>query len=566
MNAEICRTRILSEEYRDFIVPLEGGKEQFQVPEAQLCAQGPAGDYEIVYLNRSQAEPLSFERFTYNSIPRCFGLLDMAAMNQAGIIQVQSYPTLELMGSNVLIGFVDTGIDYQNSLFRNLDGSTRIVSIWDQTIQSEDIPSQFAYGSVYSREQIDEALQSDDPIAVVPSVDTNGHGTFLASLAAGGAAPENQFIGAAPEASIAMVKLKPAKQYLREYYVIPQSAVCYQENDIMLGVQYLMELADDLQLPLVVCIALGSNFGGHNGTTPLSVMLGDYAYLPNKVIVTGVGNEANERHHYLGKLDSMQGEETVEIRVGNGSQGFSMEIWTDIPNLITLSLISPSGEQIPRIPIRQGVSEVFRFLFEQTEVYIEYRLLVERNDSQLIFLRFDRPVEGIWRIIAEPIRLADGVFHIWLPMQDLLSGEVVFLRPEPDTTLLSPSTSEGVMSVAYYNGTENSVDIRSGRGYTRNGRIRPDIAAPGVAVNGVLPGGRFAVRSGSSVSVAIAAGAAALLTEWIYYQTGRRADTVQVKNLFVLGARQRPDMEYPNREWGYGTLDVYNTLQEIRSI
>lgn len=566
MNAEICRTRILSEEYWDFIVPLEGGKEQFQVPEAQLCAQGPAGDYEIVYLNRSQAEPLSFERFTYNSIPRCFGLLDMAAMNQAGIIQVQNYPTLELMGSNVLIGFVDTGIDYQNSVFRNLDGSTRIVSIWDQTIQSEDIPSQFAYGSVYGREQIDEALQSADPIAVVPSVDTNGHGTFLASLAAGGAAPENQFIGAAPEASIAMVKLKPAKQYLREYYVIPQSAVCYQENDIMLGVQYLMELADDLQLPLVVCIALGSNFGGHNGTTPLSVMLGDYAYLPNKVIVTGVGNEANERHHYLGKLDSMQGEETVEIRVGNGSQGFSMEIWTDIPNLITLSLISPSGEQIPRIPIRQGVSEVFRFLFEQTEVYIEYRLLVERNDSQLIFLRFDRPVEGLWRIIAEPIRLADGVFHIWLPMQDLLSGEVVFLRPEPDTTLLSPSTSEGVMSVAYYNGTENSVDIRSGRGYTRNGRIRPDIAAPGVAVNGVLPGGRFAVRSGSSVSVAIAAGAAALLTEWIYYQTGRRADTVQVKNLFVLGARQRPDMEYPNREWGYGTLDVYNTLQEIRSI
>lgn len=566
MNSEICRTRILSEEYRDFIVPIVGGKEQFNVPEVQFCAQGSAGGYDVVYIDKSQAEPLDFERFTYNSIPRCFGLLDMAAMNQAGISQVQNYPTLELMGTNVLIGFVDTGIDYQNKVFRNLDGSTRIVSIWDQTIQTGQMPEEFSYGSVYTQEMIDEALRSEHPLEIVPSEDTNSHGTFMASLAAGSADIENQFLGAAPEASIAVVKLKPAKQYLKEYYVIPETAVCYQENDIMLGIQYLMNLANKMNLPLVVCLALGSNFGGHNGTTPLSVMLGLYSYLPNRVMVVGVGNEANKRHHYLGKIDSMQGKDEVEIRVGEKSEGFTMEIWTDIPNLITLSLVSPSGEQIPRISIRQGVSEVFRFLFEQTEVYVEYRILVERNNSQLIFLRFSRPVEGIWKVVIEPVKLAGGVFHIWLPMEEMLSGEVVFLKPEPDTTLLSPSATDSVMSVAYYNGTENSVDINSGRGYTRNGRIKPDVASPGVAVTGALPGGRFAARSGSSISVAIAAGAAALLTEWIYYQTGRRADTVQVKNLFILGARQRRDMEYPNREWGYGTLDLYNTLQEIRNI
>lgn len=566
MNSEICRTRILSEEYRDFIVPIVGGKEQFNVPEVQFCAQGSAGGYDVVYIDKSQAEPLDFERFTYNSIPRCFGLLDMAAMNQAGISQVQNYPTLELMGTNVLIGFVDTGIDYQNKVFRNLDGSTRIVSIWDQTIQTGQMPEEFSYGSVYTQEMIDEALRNEQPLEIVPSVDTNSHGTFMASLAAGSADIENQFLGAAPEASIAVVKLKPAKQYLKEYYVIPETAVCYQENDIMLGIQYLMNLANKMNLPLVVCLALGSNFGGHNGTTPLSVMLGLYSYLPNRVMVVGVGNEANKRHHYLGKIDSMQGKDEVEIRVGEKSEGFTMEIWTDIPNLITLSLVSPSGEQIPRISIRQGVSEVFHFLFEQTEVYVEYRILVERNNSQLIFLRFSRPVEGIWKVVIEPVKLAGGVFHIWLPMEEMLSGEVVFLKPEPDTTLLSPSATDSVMSVAYYNGTENSVDINSGRGYTRNGRIKPDVASPGVAVTGALPGGRFAARSGSSISVAIAAGAAALLTEWIYYQTGRRADTVQVKNLFILGARQRRDMEYPNREWGYGTLDLYNTLQEIRNI
>ena len=168
-----------------------------------------------------------------------------------------------------------------------------------------------------------------------------------------------------------------------------------------------------------------------------------------------------------------------------------MEMWTDIPNLMTVSVLSPSGERIPRIAIRQGSSNVYRFLFEQTEVYVEYRVLVERNNSQLIFFRFDRPVDGIWKIIVEPVRLADGVFHVWLPISEALSGEVTFLEPEPNTTLVSPSATAAVMSVSYYNGTDNSIDINSGRGYTRNGRIKPELAAPGVAVTGVLPENRY---------------------------------------------------------------------------
>ncbi len=566
MNQELCRTRILSEEYRDFIVSMDGGKEIFSIPEVQLCAQGNAGGYQIVYVDGSQAEPLNYERFTYSSIPRCFGLLDMDAMNQAGVIQIQNYPTLELMGDNILIGFVDTGIDYQNEVFRKLDGTTRIISIWDQTIQTGELPKQFSYGSVYSKEDIDRALKSQDPLDIVPSKDEDGHGTFLASLACGSAVSEMDFVGAAPEASIAVVKLKSAKQYLKRYYFVPETAKCYQENDIMLGIQYLRELADERSIPLVICVALGTNFGGHNGTIPLSVLLEQYSFIPNKVIVTGVGNEANNRHHFQGIINSMQDKNEVEVRVGESADGFTMELWTDIPNLLTVSLISPSGEKISRISIKQGTSEVFRFVFEGTEVYVEYRILVERNNSQLIFFRFDRPVEGIWKVIVEPIRLADGVFHIWLPIKEFLSGEVVFLEPTPEITLLTPSAADSVMSVAYYNGGENSVDINSGRGYTRNGKIKPDIAAPGVAVMGVFPGNRYVVRSGSSVAAAIAAGAAALMLEWLYYQTGQRADTLQVKNLFILGAKQRMDMTYPNQEWGYGTLDLYNVFQQIRQI
>ena len=115
---------------------------------------------------------------------------------------------------------------------------------------------------------IDEALRSDDPLSLVPSVDETGHGTYAVSLASGGADAQQQFLGAAPEASIAVVKLKQAKKYLRNYYFIPEGAVCYQETDLMLGLRYLNDLADKLGLPLVVCITCCTSMGGHIGTLP----------------------------------------------------------------------------------------------------------------------------------------------------------------------------------------------------------------------------------------------------------------------------------------------------------
>lgn len=564
---KLCRQRILSEEYRDFIVSSRGGRIDFQVPEEKLCRQRTEAGYDCIYIDRAFADPIEFERFPYNSVPKCYTLLDMEAMNQAGITQVQNYPTLELMGENVMIGFVDTGIDYTHPVFRNLDGSTRIAGIWDQTIQEGNAPEGFLYGTEYTREDIDRALASSNPWQTVPSVDEDGHGTFVASVAAGSADEENRFLGAAPEASIGIVKLKKAKQYLKDFYYIAPEAVCYQENDIMLGIQYLVDLADRENMPLILCIALGSSMGGHNGTLPLSVLLEYYSNIINRGVVTGTGNEAAGRRHYFGKLSDMDGREEVEIRVGEGTEGFVTELWADIPNILTISLVSPSGEVKRGIGVQQGGNAVFQFVFDRTEVSVDYRLLVERNDSQLIFLRFGHPSPGIWKIIVEPVQLADGEFHLWLPVGDFLSGEVFFLRPDPNTTLTSPSAVSSAISAAFYNGSENSIDINSGRGYTRTGKVKPDLAAPGVGITGAAPGGRFRERSGSSAAAAITAGAAALMTEWIRYYVGSPGvDTLQLKNLFILGARQRPGEVYPNREWGYGALDLFRTLDRLRQI
>ena len=566
-DLETCREQILSEDTRDFIsnplrTPLFN-----ELLKKDPCIQDAGLGYQCIYFSKELVEPISLARFSYNSIPNCFAPVAMETLNQTGILPVQNYPALQLKGKGVLIGFLDSGIDYQNKVFRNLDGTTRIAALWDQTIQSGTPPRDFFYGSEYRKEEIDLALSSDSPLSQVPSVDIDGHGTYIASLAAGNADADEQFLGAAPESTLAVVKLKQAKQYLRDYYCITETAVCYQETDLILGLKYLNDLADELGLPLVMCITIGSNLGGHVGTLPLPALLGSYSLMPDRIAVVGTGNEADKRHHYFNTIQSENDRKTVEIRVGENVSGFTLELWVLIPNLFSISIISPSGENTSKIPFHVGTSADIDFLFEKTRVSVDYRLLVEKASSELIFFRFRTPAEGIWKIIVEPTRLINGDFHIWLPVTEFLDGEVYFLESDPYTTLTNPANAPSPLTVSYYDGSNGAVAQASGRGYTRTRFENPSITAPGINIKGALPGNRFAVRSGSCAAAAITAGAVALMLEWQLYERKMPGiDVFQIKSLLILGAIRPDSMEYPNREWGYGQLNLYNTFEVMRQL
>ena len=565
--SDLCREKILSEDYHDFIVSDIRMPFLQDMLEKDYCLQNPGFFYQCAYLSKSVIKPVSLENYSYFSIPKCYSLLSMQALNQAGILPIQNHSTIQLSGKQVMIGFLDTGIDYQNPIFQHLDKTTRIAGIWDQTIQSGTPPESFYYGSHYTPDMINEALASEDPYSLVPSVDNNGHGTFLASIAAGSGDPDAQFIGAAPESVIAVVKLKQAKQYLRDYYFIPNTAPAFQENDIMLGMRYLHLLAEKLGLPLIFCLALGSNLGGHSGSLPLSIIAQQYTLLSNRIPVIGVGNEADQRHHFYSEIMNTSDTKTVEIRVGENTSGFVMELWTELPNILSISLTSPSGESTSRIPIRAGTSTTFNFLFENTTVYIDYRLFVESTASELIHFRFSDAAPGIWKLVVEPVQIIDGRFHIWLPVREFLSGEVYFLNSNPYYTLTAPSDSVQPISVSYYDSSNNGLALSSGRGFTRTEQVKPDFTAPGISITGALPGGQFESRSGSSTSVGITAGAAALLVEWHLQQKKiQSVSTALIKSLLTLGATRNPDMKYPNREWGYGQLNLYNTFEAMRQL
>lgn len=561
MAIEDCKEAILSQEYRDFIYT---GYRTFwrDILENEVCRVPLEYSFELLYATEEQIKNRPLYQFPYFSIPKCYAPADFQALNQAGISRIQNFPGFELYGEGVIIGFIDTGIQYESPVFRNLDGSTRILRIWDQTIQTGKPPEGLPYGSEYTAEDINQALHSENPETVVPSRDLSGHGTYVASVACGSADVENQFQGAAPEAEIVMVKLKEAKQYLKDFYFISSEA-CYQENDILSGLFYLHQLARKEQKPLIICLAMATSMGGHSGASPVPAymeVLGNSSMIG---LVAGAGNEADKRHHYLENIRENAGEK-LEINVGNGVTGFTMEIWTEIPNVITVSVRSPTGTDSGQISIGTQ-NRVYDFILEQTRVSITYRFLEENTTAQIVLLQFDRPLNGIWEVNVYGMQIGDGVVHAWLPQEAFLDGEVFFLRSNPDYTVMAPGNTGAVACAAYYNGRDKSVAVSSGRGYTRTNLIKPDFATPGINVLGINLRGQFVGRSGSSVATAITAGAEALLMEWLVRRDGT-PDSIQLKNLLILGTQRTDGREYPNREWGYGTLDLYQTFDVLRRL
>lgn len=557
-----CEEPVYSNEYFDFI------SENFSGTSGEIsgfCVQEINNVYDVVYVSREGLRPLSVADYSYASIPKCFALMDESALEASGILRIHNYPTLTLKGQGILIGFVDTGIDYQNPVFQNPDGSSRIAAIWDQTERSGTPPEGFLYGSEYRKEVIDDALVSQRPERIVPSKDTNGHGTFIASVAAGNEMPQMDFSGAAPYAQIAMVKLKEAKENLREFYFVPEDATVYQENDIMAGVAYLDRLAMEMNLPLVLCISVGSNAGSHgSGSNPLMSLLDSIALRRPRGVVVAAGNEGNQRHHFAGELLEGQEYQSVEVSVGDGVRGFILEMWASAPQLFVVEIISPTGERIPKEFILSGGNE-YTFLLENTTVSVDYRITRVAGGDQLIFMRFTRPVQGIWNIRVYRQSVYAEQYHMWLPMREMMTGEVYFLRSNPDITITAPGNANNVMTVTAYDVRDNSIFVDGSRGYTVTGRVKPDFAAPGVNVTGAGTRNQFITQSGTSIAAAITSGAVALMLEWAVVRGNYTLiSNIDMKNTIIRGAQRDPGRTYPNREWGYGRLNLYDAFENFR--
>ena len=559
------REMILSEEYADVIVPyFPCFLNQYREQGAQVFNEY----YGMIHYPLSERSFAAFfeEGFFYTTVPKLYTLLDTVNLDAAGITQVQNQPVLKLTGQDIILGFIDTGIDYTHPAFRRSDGSSRIYGLWDQTVQTGTPPYDLEYGSVYTRQEINQALALEDPYSLVPSQDEIGHGTALAGIAAGTALPENDFAGAAPQAMIAVVKLKPAKEYLKSFFYVTGDAPAYQMTDIMAGIRYLIRLSEELLKPLVICLGLGTSQGAHSGDSPLDSMLSVTNQFRGIIGVSAAGNEAGRAHHYYGTALNSTEYNAVEILVKEGTRGFCAELWGQPPEVYAVGFESPLGEVVQKIPPRLSYSENISFILENTKIFVSSEIIQTVSGSQLIFIRFTDPTPGSWKIRVYTENYNSGSYHIWLPITGFSNPDVTFLEPNPDTTITSPGTSLSVITTAAYNAYNNSLYLNSSRGYTRIGQIKPDIAAPGVNVFAPAPRQRYTTITGTSAAAAITAGASALVMEWGMNRTPSRIfNSEEMKSLFIRGAQRRGDNLYPNREWGYGLLDVYQVFVSLSS-
>lgn len=579
-----CRDMILSEEFQDFLTYyiLPEGTLTEEVSGDAFCSVPVSGRLWSVYFNRQNLPPLSFSGYQYRYVTELYGLadefvwgtqgqsFDPQPLNASGITQLQGEPLL-LTGRNVVIGFADTGIDYRNPVFRRQDGSSRILAIWDQTDQSGTPPEGFYYGSEYTREQINAALSLENPLEAVPVTDENGHGTRMASAAAGSAINGGlDFLGAAPDADIVMVKLKQAKRYLLDFYLIPEGVPAYESNDIVLAVKYLNSFAVPFVRPLCICLGIGRSFGDHRSNSALSRYLSEVSSDINRVVVVSGGNEGNTAHHYAGTVTEKESGE-IELRVGEGTRGFLMEIWGRLPSYFSVMVRSPGGEEIPVISSRLEQEVEYSFVYGKSRIRIDYQLNDLATGSEVAVVRLEEPAAGVWTFRLVQESAGYGAFHMWLPIRQFVEGSVEFLRPNPDSTLTAPSYAEDVLGISAYNSRNNSFYVNSGRGFALDGRIKPELAAPGVDISvtsGMLRGSAVvAAASGTSLAAAITAGGCAQFLQWCV-QDGNYPDIngTGLINFFVRGAARDASQSFPNRTFGFGRMDMVGVFDWIAGI
>lgn len=445
-----------------------------------------------------------------------------------------------LTGEGILVGFLDTGIDYTHNAFKDADGNTRIEYIYD-----------LENGVVYDKNKINEALKSEDPFSIVPEIDLSGHGTHVAGIACAGGNINFDNYGVAYKSSIAMVKIT-GENSLR-------AALSTQ---LMRGLKFLMDKSNEINKPLVVNISLSTNDGSHNGSSLLEKYIQTFTQLQKAVIVVAAGNEGNSAHHVGGK---MKKEEDLDLNIGDGEKGIILDFFKPVLVDVSVEVISPTG--ISTGPME--LSESYKERFVGREKIVVYSTGPKPFDIQgqttiSILPLGDTITSGGWRIIVRKLNNYEGYFDIWLPIAEGLNERTRFLQPSVYNTLGIPATVEGVISVGSYNFLNNNLSAFSGRGVVRpEWLIKPDLVAPGENILSTVEEQGFDTKSGTSMAAPQVSGICALLFEWgIIRNNDPFLYGERIKYYLIKGAKRTIFGEaYPNPDLGYGFVCLDRTME-----
>ena len=456
-----------------------------------------------------------------------------------------------LSGKGVITAIIDTGIDIYRSEFRNADGSTRILDIYDQTLQRE-----------YSAADIDAFIGKDRNVYTgrdisqeenegIPAFDNIQHGTNVAVIACGKS-------GVAYESDIIVVKM--GYSYNNQF---PRT------TSLMDAIDYIIRKAMEYNRPVAINISYGMNYGDHNGNTLLESYINAAASGYKCSICIGSGNEADKAVHYGGTIKNAQ-TDTVEIAVGEYQSSIDIQIWKYYWDDIRVTLISPDGTE--RVIVTHG--KISRYTLGGTNVISLSGEPSPYNLYQEIYINLQLQgsyiTSGIWKIQLYGENVRQGTYNIWLPASVSLNRATGVIRPVAYDTITIPATAGGCISVGAYNSYTGAYAAFSGRGSALTdvltAGIKPDILAPGVDISirrDTRQGVVYTSVTGTSYATPFVTGAAALLMQWgIVMENDRFMYGEKLKAYLRSGARQLDGVtQTPNPVTGYGALCVEDSIK-----
>lgn len=476
---------------------------------------------------------------------------------------------LNLLGTGVKVAVIDTGIDYLNEEFMDEDGNTRIDYIWDQSAENSTTQIDgfnIFFGAVYNSEQIQQAIdlyrQGGDPYSIVPVKDEIGHGTKTSGLI--GARGKNPNIrGVVPDCRFIVIKLAEELAF-RKIYQVNINEPIYNVASIFAALRVISNYALTIRDPIVVYLPLGSSLGNHKGATLLERYINSLALLNGFTIVTVTGNERNTRRHASGTLRPEDPIKTIDLDVAPGQGTLIVDIWVDLPNVVSIDIISPSGDNTGVMNYSTNTYTTHTFVFENTTVTLLYFIPEEGTGDQNIRIIFQNLQPGIWRLRFLGNQIIGGNINVWLPQGGLTLPGTQFNPADPYGTITSPGNSPFIITAAAYNQNNNNLVDYSGMAFI-SGYINPiDVAAGGENALTTAPNNEIAIISGTCVAAAIVAGACAMLFEWgIVQGNDKNLYTQTLKTYLARGVNERPGDIYPNPHWGFGMLNVLRLFDNI---
>lgn len=555
--------------YYHYIVQYEGDIEEEVSQQPGYYVTIINDTYAIISANKPlelNIEAPIFSTIVYAALPDVFTLQEISPAEASGVNFLQLELPLNLTGRGVNVAIIDTGIDYLNDEFIRENGETKIEYIWDQTVNpiegAED--SQVPFGTVYNKSTIQEAInaykEGRSPYDIVETRDEIGHGTNMAGII--GAIGKNPNLkGMVPDCDFVVVKLVEGIAFKElNNLSIPVFGIA----SIFAALEFLYRYALLSNKPMVIYFPLGSNLGSHKGNGILEQYMDSISRNSGMAIVTGTGNQGASQTHTSGIIPQVGQPRSIQLYISPEQQFMVVDIWIDAPNIMSLNIVSPSGESTGQISAEINVIETYSFVFEGTTIKINNFLPEENTGDQLIRIRFFNAREGIWRLVLTGESILDGRFNAWILQEGVSIGGTKFISSDPYGTIMNPATSGYSITAAAYNQTNNTILSYSGVAFLENFIDVIDVAAGGVNALTVAPNDKTAIVNGTSVAAAILAGACAMLFQWgIVERNDPNIYSQTVKTYISRGAVQRGGDVYPNPQWGYGILNILNMFQNM---